>query len=223
MNRGALKKRVSRIVGMPVGTSDDEVDESLFLDELANEAVLDILMRTAVHVRRATIALATGFSEFDIDAAVLRIWAIKRGTNWLQEQAETDLDTYGFTFLGHNRIVLGAPGTGDTLLVAYVPKPTPMTDNAHDPAVVTYGLIPEQFQRALVHYMCWHAADKAGDAQTSRGERYRVLYEGQDSLGLAGSDLGRIKSHTNMRGGAVRVKRQREVLVSDSLPQYWNG
>jgi hypothetical protein len=223
VNRGQLKTRVSRIVGIPTGTSDDEIEEAAFLDELANEAVIDILSRTSMHVRRATIYLAPGYTEFDIDAQILRIWGIKRGTNWMQEQAEDDLDSYGFAFMGHNRIVLGSAGTGDTLTVAYVPLPTPMTDNAHDPAVSTYGLIPVQFHGAIVNYMCWKAADKAGDQQTARGERYRVLYEGQDGLGLLGTDLGRIKSHTNMRGGLTRVIRHREVLTSDVSSQHWTG
>jgi hypothetical protein len=223
MNRGQLKTRVGRIVGMGTGTSDDELDEAAFLEELANEAVIDILSRTAVHVRRATIALSAGDSEFDIDAAVLRIWGIKRDTNWLQEQSDEALDEYGYKFLGHNRIVLGSPGVGDSLLVAYVPLPTPMTADAHDPALVTYGLIPVQFHRAIVNYMCWHAADKAGDSQTQRGDRYRKLYEGEDGLGSVGTDLGRIQTFTNMRGGAVRVTRQREALVSDSRPSHWIG
>jgi hypothetical protein len=218
-----MKTRVSRIVGIPTGTSDDEVDEAAFLDELADEAVRDVLSRTRVHVRRATIALALNEDEFDIDAAVLRIWGIKRGDNWLQEQREDELDQYGFAFIGHNRIVIGSPGTGDSLLVDYVPLPTPMTADSHDPALVTYGLIPVQFHRGLTNYMCWHAADKAGDQQTQRGERYRILYEGQDGLGSLGSDLGRIKMFTNMRGGASRTVRHRETLRSDSRPQHWVG
>jgi hypothetical protein len=218
-----LKTRVSRITGLPTGTSDDEAEEAALLDELANEAVIDVLSRTAIHVRRTTIVLAADEDEFDIDAAALRIWKLKRGDNWLQEQSVEDLDQYGFAFPGHNRIILGAPGTGDSLLAWYVPLPTPMTDNAHDPAVVTYGLIPVQFHRALLNYMCWHASDKAGDQQTQRGERYRVLYEGKDGMGSLDSDLGRIKYATNMRGGAVRVTRHREVLRSDTRPQHWTG
>jgi hypothetical protein len=223
MNRGQLKTRVSRMIGLSTGTSGDELDESALLDELANEAVIDILSRTAVHVRRTNIVLTAGFTEYDIDAAVLRIWGIKRGENWLQEQDVDSFDEYGYAFLGHNRIMLGAQGTGDSLLVMYVPLPTPMTADTHDPALQTYGLIPVQFHRAIINYMCWHAADKAGDVQAQRGERYRVLYEGQDGMGSIGSDLGRIKLFTNMRGGAVRVTRYRETLRSDVSSQHWIG
>jgi hypothetical protein len=141
----------------------------------------------------------------------------------LEEQAEGSFDTSGYAFMGHNRIVLGSPGVGDSVLVSYVPLPTPMSDDAHDPATQTYGLIPTQFHRAILNYMCWHAADKAGDQQTARGERYRIMYEGKDGLGGPGTDLGRIKAQTNMRGGATRVTRHREVLTSDIESQHWVG
>jgi hypothetical protein len=57
VNRGQLKTRVARIVGIGLGTDDDGVAEGALLEELANEAVVDILSRTRVHVREATIPL----------------------------------------------------------------------------------------------------------------------------------------------------------------------
>lgn len=182
-----------------------------------------MLLRTSVHVRRAYITLAAGYTEFDVDPSILKLQGIKRGENWLQEQDLDELDEYGFAFAGYNRLAVGAPGTGDQILVFYTPTPTPMTADAHDPSAQTYGLVPTQFHPALVNYMAWHSADKAGDQQVGRGERYRVLYEGQDGLGMLGSDLGRIRAHTNMRGGAARVIRYRAVLKSDTGADYWVG
>ena len=96
-----------------------------------------------------------------------------------------------------------------------------MTDDAHDPSDPTYGNIPAAHHRALVDYMCWHAADKVGDMQVGRGDKYRILYEGQNADGGPGSDLGRLKLDINMRSGATLVTRARPVLASDLDPNYW--
>lgn len=223
MNRGQLKTRVSRLIGIAIGTSADEVDENAFLEELANEAVQDILSRTRIYVRDANIALNAGSTEFDVDnTAILKLYRMERGGTALQEQTPDALDAYGYYWAGYNRFVLGlVAAAGETIHVLYTPVPTPMTNDLHDPSDQNYGRIPPQFHRAIVNYMCWHAADKAGDEQVGRGERYRVYYEGQDGAGGQGSDLGRIKTAINQRSGTTRVARYRETLQSDVDSRYW--
>lgn len=224
MNRGQLKTRVSRMAGISLGTSDDQVDETQLLEELVNEAILDILVRTRIHVRRGTSALLPGASDFDIDDSVLRIWGLRRNSNLLAEQPREELDTNGFAIAGLSRITFGTPsGANEMLEFWYTPTPTPMTDDNHDPALQQFGRIPAEHHRTILDYMLWHSADKAGDQGAARGERYRILYEGQDGLGGGGSDLGRIRTHINMRGGTVSVRRGREVLAGDVDSSYWVG
>ena len=224
MNRGELTLRVARMLGVSRGSSDDEEDEGDLLNELANEGVVDILSRTRVNVRKLAMVLDKGVSEFDLDEDVLRLYDAKRGTNNLLEQQALDkLDSGGYAFLGYSRIIFGAPGVDDSMLAYYTPLPTPMTDDAHDPSDPTYGQIPVAHHRAIVDYMCWHAADKLGDMQAARGEKYRVLYEGQNADGGPGSDLGRLKYEINTRAGSTLVRRQREVLISDRNTGYWQG
>ena len=223
MNRGQLKTRVSRILGIATGTNDDAVDEDDFLDELANEAVRDILSRTRLYVRDANIPLTAGATEFDVqNQTILKMHELKRGTYDLQEQDLSALDSYGYGWMGFNRFKLGLAATsGESLYAMYTPMPTEMTDDAHDPAIPAYGNIPTQFHIAILNYMCWHAADKAGDQVAGRGEKYRVMYEGADGMGGPGTNLGRIKTATNMRGGATRIRRHREVLQSDIDSRHW--
>lgn len=224
MNRGQLKTRVSRLLGLAVGTNDDALDEDAYLNELANEAVKDVLARTRIYVRDATIPLTTGVTEYDVtNQSILKLHRIVRGTTDLQEQPLDLLDAYGYAWVGFNRFQLGLAATaGETLYVLYTPMPTDMTLDAHDPAVTTYGNIPVQFHPALINYMCWWAADKAGDQAAGRGEKYRVKYEGQDGMAGPGTNLGVIKAQTNMRGGGTRVKRYRETLQSDVDTRYWS-
>jgi hypothetical protein len=217
------------MLGLALGTSDDAVDEDALLVELANEAVLDILLRTRVHVRHGDVILTNGYSEFDIDPTViLRVHSISRGAGapngpvTLYEEPLAELDESGFAFTGHNRLVLGAPGTGDTATMWFTPTPQAMSSDASDPSNEVHGNIPPQFHRGILNYMLWHSADQAGDSQAGRGERYRAIYEGQDGLAGPGTDLGRIKYATNARGGLVLIRRRREVLASDGDSRYWS-
>lgn len=221
MTRGQLKTRVARMTGVAVsGTSDDDVAEAALLDELANEAIIDILTRTRVHVRKAAILLDVGITEFEIDDFILRMHAVWRGETPLNLG---DPGASGYDFVGFNRIVLNTAGAGDDLIAYYTPRPTPMTDDTHDPNTEAYGNIPPEFHPAILNYMMWHAADRSGDQGSQRGERYRVLYEGQDGTGMGGSNLGRIKIATNTRSRATRVTRAREVLASDAEVNPWVG
>lgn len=224
MNRGQLKTRVSRVVGFGLGIDDDALDETEFLEELVGEAILDILSRTRVHIRKGEATLDAGVSEFDVDKQILRMHGLRRGNVLLDEQPREELSGSGFAFAGLSRLILGAPaGGGETLTFWYTPMPTPMTSDAHDPSDYLYGRIPPQHHKSILDYMCWHASDKAGDTQTNRGERYRILYEGQDGLGSLGSDLGRIKVAVNVRGGVTQVRRRQAVLASERETSYWNG
>jgi len=224
VNRGDLKLRVSRLIGIAIGTDDDAVEEDDFLNRLANEAVLDVLSRTRVHVRDAVATMPANATEFDIDEQVLRMFGVKMNGVPLYEGNRDSLLTDEYAFAGFTRIVLGAAtSAGDQMLFWYTPKPTPMSADSHDPSTQTYGRIPAIFHYALVDYMCWWAADKLGDQGAGRGEKYRVTYEGQDGTGGPGSSLGRIKTAVNARGSVVRVRRRRESLVSDREPSYWTG
>lgn len=224
MNRGDLKLRVSRILGIATGTSDDAVEEDALLNQLAEEGVVDILSRTRIHVRDALIPLANGTVEFDVDGAViLRMHRLQRGDTWLEEQDLDSLDSSGYAWVGFNRFQLGAAASGSEQLHAwYTPTPTMMVNDTDDPALDAFGRIPVSHHRAILNYMCWHAADSAGDTQVGRGERYRVYYEGQDGMAGPGSDLARIKNDINKRSGGVRTKRSREVLSSDVDGRYYS-
>jgi|SRR5262245_34260318 len=227
MNRGQMKTRVGRTLGVSLGTSDDEKDDIALLEELANEAVLDVVTRTRINIRSGQVTFTPaedGSTEFDLGIPIVRIHGIKKNGNLLQEQARTNLEANGFIFAGFSRIMLGAPvASGDQLLFWYTPEPSPMTTDTDDPSSEQFGRIPPLFHRALLNYMCWNAADKLGDMQAGRGERYRAIYEGQDGAAGPGTDLGRIRFAVTARGGNTIARRSRETLVSDVYDNYWTG
>lgn len=224
MNRGELKLRVSRVLGVALGTDDDAVDETAFLEELANESVLDVLARTRVNVRDALAKVTAPATEFEVDQQILRMVTLKLNGKILNERARTDLLPDSFAFFGFNRVGFGTQvNAGDEIYFLYTPLPTPMTADAHDPKDLEYGGIPAYFHRALLDYMCWNAADKLGDVGAARGEKYRTFYEGPDGMAGPGTDIGRIRGAVSSRGGRVIARRAREVLMSDRDPAYWTG
>jgi len=225
VNLGQLKLRVSRLLGVALGTDDDAIDETEFLEELANEAVLDILTRTRVNMTEQVISL-DGSQTVDFSTYMLRVADVKLNDQLLVEGPRDNLLTDQFAFVGFNCMVLGVvPNAGDVLSFYSSPKPQLLNDDGDDPSLPAFGNIPAIFHKAIVDYMCWWAADKLGDQQAQRGERYRATYEGQDGLGGPGSDIGRIRLGITTRGGNVLVRRRREYLFSDATgdPQYWTG
>lgn len=204
MNRGQLVTRVGRIMGM-ARSSTDSSEEVTYLQDLANEAVLDVLKRTKIHVRRTTLDLTAGVTDYDLSQQVLRLWSLSDDTGPIVEVPVDDValyeDSHVFNFTGMNMLVIGwEPETGDQLEALYTPRPTKMTLDSHDPALVTYGLIPEENHDALINYMCWKAGEMTRDQQSGMGEKFRRLYEGEDGLGSMGTNLGRIKWEVNRRG-----------------------
>jgi hypothetical protein len=225
VNLGQLKLRVSRLLGVALGTDDDAMDETEFLEELANEAVLDILTRTRVNMQETILSL-NGQQEIDFSTYMLRVADVKLNGALLTEGPRDNLLSDQFAFVGYNCMLLGIiPKTGDVLTFWSSPKPQLLNDDGDDPSSPLFGGIPVIFHKAIVDYMCWWAADKLGDQQAGRGERYRGTYEGQDGLGGPGSDIGRIRLGITARGGNTLVRRRREVLFSDASgdPQFWTG
>ena len=211
-------------------SSTDNTSEVAFLQDLANEAVLNLLLRTKIHVRRTTLDLTAGTTDYDLSQNVLRLWSVNRDGVELQEVTEGDLLSQTgasvFQFVGNNMLVIGwEPSTGDELEALYTPRPTPMTLDAHDPAVVTYGLIPPEFHDALVNFMCWKAGEATRDQMSGMGEKFRRLYEGEDGMGGMGSDLGKVKFAVNRRGATGsqqgRLRRMGESSAADLGAGTW--
>jgi len=207
MTRGQIKKRVIQILGL-----DDTVggEEATIVDDLINEAVLDISRRTKVNMKILNIHLTAGNNSFLIPKGVLMMMDLRKmagpsdpgaGIEMIQKHADEVLvDPSGLTYsvVGYDNLLVSGGSASDRDYKAYfVPCPDPMTDDTHDPSVEVYGGIPEQFHyTAILNYVLWNGADYGDDITSQSGERYRLLYEGQD--GLTGN-LGDIKRTTNRR------------------------
>lgn len=234
MNRGQLVQRISQIQGLAT-TGADSTEELAMIQDVINEAIIDILSRTRLYVRCTNITLAAGVKDYELAGGILRLYDIYRGTTLLQEVAPGDVDRSGsssYTQVGFNLIRIGwSPdvndGYGLTISAWYTPRPTPLSADVHDPSVAPYGSIPAEFHKAIVNYACWRLADMAGDQGSARGDKYKAWYEGPDGTAGPGTDLGQIKAATNTRGSSgsrrMRLRRSGESLTGDAYPDRWIG
>jgi hypothetical protein len=79
-----------------------------------------------------------------------------------------------------------------TLTVYYVPRPTPMSSDSHDPSNATYGGIPKEHHKALEFYALWQGADYDDDSTSQQGDRYFGQYQ---------MWLGKMKKNQKFKGG----------------------
>jgi hypothetical protein len=85
-----------------------------------------------------------------------------------------------------------------------------MVLDTDSPSMEAFGAIPDEYHDAIVSYALWKAADYADDGSSQMGERYRLLYEGQDGRG---GRIAQIKTLINKRGTA-RAPRARVSMRS---------
>lgn len=229
MTRGQLVARAGRVMAM-ARSATDNVPEVALLQELAQEAVDDLLARTKIHVRRTSLALDAGVADYDLSQSVIRIWNLSFEDAPLTEVQEADFALYegqhAFQFVGLNMFTIAwSPASGESLEALYTPLPTRMTDDNHDPALQAFGLIPVVYHGALINYMCWKAGEASRDQMSGMGEKFRRLYEGEDGLGGMGSNLGRIKIEVNRRGDsgseAGRLRTMGERSAADAGASTW--
>jgi hypothetical protein len=205
MTRGQIAHRVVQILGL-----DDTVagDEITLVHDMINEAVLDINRRTKSNVKILTFNLDAGASSFEIPSGILAMMDLRKmGANdsvgvlmTQADAAEVQSDPSGLSYsiVGFgNLLVSGGDEVDRSYKAWYVPRPTPMTQDSHDPSDEIYGGIPAEFHfTAILNYCLWMGADYGDDITSQSGERYRILYEGENGLG---GNLGDIKRTTNKR------------------------
>jgi len=206
VNRGKLTKRAIQILGL-----DDTVDgeEQVLVHDLLNEGVCDISRRTKLNMRCVNLSVPAGSAYFEISDGILTMMDLRRtpGDAILTQRHadEVLLDESGLSFsiVGYNTLLLaGGTDAARTYKAWFVPRPTPMTDDAHDPADPTYGGIPEEFHStALLNYVLWNGADYGDDITSQSGERYRMLYEGEDGRGGNLRDIHRMINKRATPGG----------------------
>lgn len=213
MTRGQITRRVIQILGL-----DDTVDgeEATLVHDLLDEAILDISRRTKLNMRCVNIHVPAGSAYFEMATSILTMQDLRlmpsgaspasNGTIMTQAHADEVLsDTSGLSFsvVGYNTLLLSGGTDSDRDLKAwFIPRPSKMSDDAQSPSDPLYGNIPEEFHStAILNHILWNGADYGDDITSQSGERYRILYEGQDGRGGNLQDIHKMINRRATPGG----------------------
>src|SRR5215471_11085236 len=193
------------------------LDELAYSKALVNRGVIDVLSRTRCTVRCIDLHVTAGQGQYLVGNQILSLVDIEDGL----ERVNRDSDYQpSFTMIRSDILRLSpTPSEDGEVQVWAVKFPTPMVADTDDPSTEQFGAVPAEFHDAIVTYGLWHGADYADDATSQQGERFRILYEGQDGRG---GRLGQIRMLVNKRG-TQRAPRRRVRLSSLNTADNWVG
>lgn len=192
MTRGTLISRVSQKLGID---STAATDELALMQGWANEAVVDVLLRTHIYINIGDLALTSGTAEYRLDSAILAIDNGRGSTpagvghyrlvglaDMITVQASNPVSASYEKLIaieGDLLIVSPTPSSSESLRFFYVPRPTAMSSDSHDPSTSTYGGIPTEYHRALEYYMLWQGAEYDDKRAAMTPQEYFKAYLGE--------------------------------------------
>lgn len=192
-------------------------DETGFVKTEVNRGVLDMLARTRCVVRCVDLRVLGGVDQYLVGNQILSLVDIEDGLGKVNRNSGY---SPSFTLIRSDVLrVQPTPSVDGEVQVWAVKRPLPMVDPTDSPGDEDHGAIPEEFQDAIVTYALWKCADYADDASANQGERYRILYEGDNGQG---GRLAQIRSQVNKRGTA-RAPRRRVRLGGVRDSDHWQG
>lgn len=200
MTRGELITRIVATVGLQ---DTDPLDERTLVDQWIYRGTLDLLSRTRCVVRCIHLGVLPGVGTYELDSSIISLVDVDDGK---ARRRRRDDENAGFTMIGSDLLQINpTPTEAGEIDVWAVKVPAKMTADGNDLGTEIYGSIPVEYQDAIELYALWKAADYAHEQNSGRGERYRILYEGQDGRG---GRLVQIKVMVNKRGTATPPRRK---------------
>jgi hypothetical protein len=193
-------------------------DEVTYVKGLVNRGVVDVLSRTRCTVRCVDMRVLAGVSEYTVGNQILSLVDIEDGLGKVNRDSSYQPS---FTMIRSDILRLQpTPSEDGEVQVWAVKRPQPMSADLDDPQMEQFGAIPDEFQDAILLRALWTAGDYADDSTSNQGERFRILYEGQDGKG---GRLGQIRQLVNKRGTARAPRRRVRGLAGVNSSDHWAG
>lgn len=206
MTNGEMKAEVAGGFGLQ---SLADFNETIYVQQLLNRGVIDLLSRTRCVVRCTEMHLTAGVQNYTLDHAIISIVDFGEGS----ERTRRNGRHYdpSFTLIRSDILQLSpSPDEDGEVSIWAVRMPGAMSADEDDPGAEQFGAIPPEFHDAIVMYAKWWAADYADDSGSQNGERYRQQYEGR---------IREIKTLVNKRGTA-RAPRSRGKHLRRVAPRH---
>jgi len=194
------------------------LDEKTYAQGLINRGVVDVLSRTRCTVRCVDLHVLAGVSEYMVGNLLMGLVDIEDGLPKVNRDSDYQPS---FTMIRSDILrVQPTPDVDGTVQTWAIKRPQSMVNDTDDPSMEQFGAIPAEFHDAPILFAMWKAADYADDATSQQGERYRMLYEGQDGRG---GRLGQIRMLVNKRGTQRAPRRRVRGLVGVRDSSNWVG
>ena len=201
MTRKEMTDQVVRWLGLQDITDYDET--GMVYDQLY-WGTIDLLARTRCVARCLQLRTKANVDQYTLDHSVLGLVDVENGARPRYRRNQNKGPS--FTLVRSDvLLVKPTPAEDGQIQVWAVLRPQKMDEDTDSPGQEEYGAIPDEFQDAIVTYALWHLSDYSDDATGQQGERYRILYEGQDGRG---GRLGQIRIAVNKRGTAKAPSRK---------------
>lgn len=213
MTRGQLITMVAAKLGLNDAVAHAE---RALMESWANAGVIEVLLATHCYTEIGDMALTAGVSEYRTDADILAVMNDKitsgsgSGTfqiitleEMIDRQAANTAMTGGTTvvaFEGNLLVVFPTPSAGTSIRYFYIPRPTPMTSDAHDPSAADYGGVPAEYHQAIEYYMLWQGAEYDDKKAPMSPQDYAGAFE---SLCKKYRKYHRQKAQRGLRPGRV--------------------
>jgi hypothetical protein len=200
------RKQMADQIKAWLGLQDIAVmDEAAMIDQQLWLGTIDLLARTKCVARCVELQMLVGVSEYRLNHQVLALVDIENGARPRARRDQSGLSP-SFALIRSDILrVTPTPSATGELAVWGVLRPQMMAADTDSPGDENFGAIPDEFQDAILAYAMWKLADYADDGSSGQGERYRVMYEGQDGNG---GRIREIRSQVNKRGTAKGLMRK---------------
>lgn len=190
MNLEQLRRSVGRKTGMDYSNAGTDRD---LIDSWCNEGVREVLLRTHCYVAAADVQTTADEWQYDLSTNIMHITLI-----WRDGETEpmirvspeelielrrsngtaTDAATLRWALAGTNMLLLWpTPTAVYDIDFVYVPRPSEMSDNSHDPSSATYGGIPVEYHKAIELWALANASDHEHEGGTQRGVNYLAQFD----------------------------------------------
>lgn len=202
MTRAQMIAQVQHWLGLQ---DIDDYDETAIVNDLLYRGTIDLLARTRCVARCVHLHTQAGVDVYTLDHNILSLVDVEDGAT---RRARRDQHSWSPTFtLIRSDILRLNPGPSEDgqVDVWAVLLPQQMVNNDDSPGEEAFGAIPEEYQDAIVLYALWQGSDYSDEQSGSQGERYRILYEGQEGRG---GRLAQIRSSVNRRGTSRAAPRR---------------
>lgn len=183
-----FRRTIGRKTGMDYGSAG--VDRDL-IDSWINEGVREVLIRTYCYVAAADVQTTIDEWQYDLSQNVMVIKNLWRdgGDRMERVSAEELIDlrrtsgsgsssTLRWAFEGANMLLLWpTPTAVYDLDFLYVPRPTEMSFDSHDPSNATYGGVPVELHKGIELWALANASDHEHETTTQRGISYLAQFD----------------------------------------------